>query len=161
MCVQVGEEGVMDLKQSQQVVCFKVLCFSSQVTMWRMSWEKRLVPSPCTSESSPGNLPSGSAWKRSACEAVKAMISILRLQLAPRICTLGLVGLSQFSLSPPSEGLPDSFRLCWAARRQGLVCVNDMWAWGPGVDSPRVDQWHAVCQSSPRGSSDGLRLFWL
>lgn len=101
MCVQVGEEGLMDLQQSQQVACFKVLCFSSQVTMWRMSWEKRLVPSPCTSESSPGNLPSGSAWKRSACEAVKAMISILRLQLAPRICTLGLVGLSQFSLSPP------------------------------------------------------------
>lgn len=22
---------------------------------------------------------------------------------------------------------------------------------GPGVDSPRVDQWHAVCQSSTRG----------
>lgn len=30
---------------------------------------------------------------------------------------------------PPSEGLPDSLRLCrseWAARGQGLVCVNDM-----------------------------------
>lgn len=59
---------------------------------------------------------------------------------------------------PPSEGLPDSLRLCWSewpARRQGLVCVNDMWSCGPGVDSPRVDQWHAVCQGFPRGFKMG------
>ncbi|XP_031721092.1 DNA repair-scaffolding protein isoform X4 [Anarrhichthys ocellatus] len=41
------------------------------VTMWRMSWEERWAPSPLTSESSPGNRPSGSAWKRSASEAVR------------------------------------------------------------------------------------------
>lgn len=94
------------------------------------------------------------------------MISILRLQLAPRICTQGLA-LSQFILISPSEGLPDSLRLRWrerAARRQGPVCVNDMRSCRPAVDSPRVDQWHAVCQSSPRGSLTGMWLwkqdFW-
>ncbi|XP_056276355.1 DNA repair-scaffolding protein isoform X2 [Pseudoliparis swirei] len=37
-----------------------------EVTMWRMSWEKKWAPSPFTSESSPGNRPSGLAWKKSA-----------------------------------------------------------------------------------------------
>lgn len=44
---------------------------SLQATTWRASWEKRLVPSRCWSESSPGNLSSGWAWKKSACEVSK------------------------------------------------------------------------------------------
>lgn len=45
---------------------------SFPVTMWRASWEKRSVRSQSWSEWSPGNLPSGSAWRKSACEAVSA-----------------------------------------------------------------------------------------
>lgn len=51
---------------------FSQACFctsSFQVTTWRASWEKRSVRSWSWSESSPGNLSSGWALRKSACEA--------------------------------------------------------------------------------------------
>lgn len=71
--VDILSKDELSHKNSQQVlskVCFNVVCSSSQVTMWRMSWERRLVPWLFMSEWSPGSLHSGSAWKKSACEAV-------------------------------------------------------------------------------------------
>lgn len=122
--------------------------------MWRASWEKRSVRSQSWSEWSPGNLPSGLAWRKSACEAVSASS-----QRYPSSGLSWLQGSAHWApawassaSSPPSEGLPDSLRLCrseWAARGQGLVCVNDMWSQGAVLDSPRVDQWHALCQKLP------------